>query len=96
MAFTNLEKTDMVLIYGEARGHSKLARQMYCERFSHRILPNARTIVNVVQHFRDFGGFEMDQGDLGRQRADRRSHFSLVVFRIQLVIMKSIKHNFYI
>jgi hypothetical protein len=93
MAFTNLEKTDMVLIYGEARGHSKLARQMYGERFS---LSNARTFVNVVQHLRDFGGFEMDQGDLGRQRADRRSHFSLVVFRIQLVIMKSIKHNFYI
>jgi hypothetical protein len=93
MAFTNLEKTDMVLIYGEARGHSKLARQMYGERFS---FSNARTFVNVVQHLRDFGGFEMDQGDLGRQRADRRSHFSLVVFRIQLVIMKSIKHNFYI
>jgi hypothetical protein len=26
MPFTNLEKTDMILIYGEARGHSELAR----------------------------------------------------------------------
>jgi hypothetical protein len=31
MAFTNLEK--MVLIYGEARGNSDLARQIYRERF---------------------------------------------------------------
>jgi rRNA maturation protein Rpf1 len=26
MAFTNLEETDMVLIYGEVRGHSELAQ----------------------------------------------------------------------
>jgi hypothetical protein len=30
--FTNLEKADMVLIYGEACGHSDLARQIYGER----------------------------------------------------------------
>jgi hypothetical protein len=61
----------MVLIYGEARGHSKLARQIYGERFPQRILPNARTFVNVVQHFRDFRRFEMNKRDLGRQREDR-------------------------
>jgi hypothetical protein len=33
MAFTNLEKIDMVLMYGEARGHSELARQIYSERW---------------------------------------------------------------
>jgi hypothetical protein len=59
MAFTNLEKTDMVLIYGVARGHSELARQIYGERFPQRILPNARTFVNIVQHLGDFGCFEM-------------------------------------
>jgi hypothetical protein len=61
----------MVLIYGEARGHSKLARQIYGERFPQRILPNARTFVNVVQHLRDFRRFEMNKRDLGRQREDR-------------------------
>jgi hypothetical protein len=29
MVFINLEKTDMVLIYGEAREHSELPRQIY-------------------------------------------------------------------
>jgi hypothetical protein len=37
----------MVLIYGEARGHSE---QIYGARFPQRILPNAQTFVNVVQH----------------------------------------------
>jgi hypothetical protein len=36
-----LEKTDMVLIYGEACGRSKPAPQIYSERFPQNILPNA-------------------------------------------------------
>jgi hypothetical protein len=67
MAFTNLEKTDMVLIHREARGHLELVRQIYGERFPQRILPNARAFVNVVQHLRDFGRFEMNKRDLGHQ-----------------------------
>jgi hypothetical protein len=54
MGFTNLEKTDMDLIYCETRGHSELTRQIYGERFPQRILPNARTFVNVEQHLRAF------------------------------------------
>jgi hypothetical protein len=49
------------LIYGEAREYSELTPQIYGERFPQRILPNARTFVNVVQHLRDFGRFEMDE-----------------------------------
>jgi hypothetical protein len=41
---------------------SELARQIYGERFPQR------TFVNVVQHLRDFGRFEMNKRDLGRQR----------------------------
>jgi hypothetical protein len=66
MVFTKLEKTDMVLIYGELRG-----QQIYGEKFPQRIFPNAGTFVNVVQHFRDFGRFEMNKLDLGRQLEDR-------------------------
>jgi hypothetical protein len=58
----------MVLIYGEARGHSELTRQIYGERFLQGILPNARTFVNVVQHLR-----EMNKRDLG-------SHFSCKIY----------------
>jgi hypothetical protein len=41
MAFINLEKTEVVLIYGEARGHSELARQIFNEKLPQRILPSA-------------------------------------------------------
>jgi hypothetical protein len=67
MAFTNRYSFH----HGEARGHSELAWQIYGERSPQRILPNARTFVNVVQHLRDFGHFEMNKRDLGRQREDR-------------------------
>jgi hypothetical protein len=52
------------LIYGEARRHSELVRQIYGERtemFPQKIVANARTIVNVVQHLRDFGHFEINK-----------------------------------
>jgi hypothetical protein len=39
--------------------------------FPQSILPNVRTIINVVQHLRDFGRFEMNKPDLGRQREER-------------------------
>jgi hypothetical protein len=34
------------------------------------LLRNAGTFVNVVQHLRDFGRFEMNKRDLSRQRED--------------------------
>jgi hypothetical protein len=39
MAFTNLEKTDMVLINGEARGHSDIQASTPNLRFPQRIFP---------------------------------------------------------
>jgi hypothetical protein len=69
--FTAQEKTDMVLIYGEAHGHSELARQIYGERFPQKILPNVRTFVNIVQHLRDFGLFQMNKRNHWHQRQDR-------------------------
>jgi hypothetical protein len=47
MAFVNLEKADMVLVYDETRGHSELTRQIYGERFPQRKLPNARTLCSI-------------------------------------------------
>jgi hypothetical protein len=44
MAFTNLEKTDTVLIYGEVRGCSELTRQIYGEKFPQGIFLSAQTL----------------------------------------------------
>jgi hypothetical protein len=61
-------KSIWFLICGEARGHSKLARQIYGERLLQRIFPNGLTFVNFMQHLRAFGRFEMNKRDLARQR----------------------------
>jgi hypothetical protein len=58
----------MILIYDEARGRSELALEIYGERFPQRIVSNTRTFVNVVQHLRDFGRFEMNKRDLSRTK----------------------------
>jgi hypothetical protein len=50
---------------------TELVRQIYGERFPQRILRNARSFVNVVQHRRGFGRLEMNKRDLGRPREDR-------------------------
>jgi hypothetical protein len=42
--------------------------RIHGQRFPQRILANARTFINVVQHLRDFGLFEMNKPHLGRQR----------------------------
>jgi hypothetical protein len=56
------------LIYGE---HSELIRQIQGKKLPQRILHNARTLVNVAQHVRDFGHCKMNKRNLGRQREDR-------------------------
>jgi hypothetical protein len=37
------------------------------------MLPNALTFVNVVQHLRNFGRFEMNKRDLSRQREEKKN-----------------------
>jgi hypothetical protein len=50
-----------------------VAIQIYGEKLPQTILPNAWTVVNVVEHLHDFGRFELNKRDLGRQRQDRIS-----------------------
>ena len=52
--YTNIEKTDMVLMYGEALGNANAARRLYIERFpqrEHQVLECLFTSA-VVQHLR--------------------------------------------
>lgn len=69
MRFSNQQKTDIVLCYGEARGNSAAARRLYRHRFPHRAVPNARTFDSVVEHLRETGSFKGRFYDRGRHRA---------------------------
>jgi hypothetical protein len=65
------------------------------ERFPQRILlPNARTFVNVMQHLRHFRRFEMNKGDLGRQREGRilvaeKKFFTKLMFVVWLRVQNA-------
>jgi hypothetical protein len=69
MSFTNLEKTDMVFDLWRSLWTFRASTVKGC--LKGYLLPNARAFVNVVQHLPDFGRFEMNNRDLGRQREDR-------------------------
>lgn len=69
--YTNIERTDMVLIYGEARGNAEEARRIYMERFPQRLAPAAGTFIKNVQHLRDHGTFKPQTQDRGRVRTRR-------------------------
>jgi hypothetical protein len=65
MSFANLEKTDMIFDLWRT---FRASTANLPEKLAQRIFRNARTFVNVAQHLRDFGRFEMDKRDLDRQR----------------------------
>lgn len=53
----------MVLLYGEAKGNSEAARQLYIKRFPTRTAPNATTITLIVQNLKDYGNFMPEYED---------------------------------
>lgn len=56
--YSNEEMADMVLIYGEARGNSRLAVRIYRERFGNtRNVPNPRTFSSLYRRLRENGRF---------------------------------------
>jgi hypothetical protein len=55
------------LIYGETRGHSELALQIYASKDT----SESTNFCKRVQHLRDFRRFDMNKRDLGRRREDR-------------------------
>ena len=47
--YTNTEYTNMVLVYGEAVDIAKAARQIYQERYPHRVTPSHIRFAKVIQ-----------------------------------------------
>lgn len=47
--FTQTEKVDMLLIYGEARKNSYLAMRLYQERYPNRPQPSSRNYFAILE-----------------------------------------------
>ena len=51
--YTNTEYTDMVLVYCEATGNERAARQIYQERYPHSVTPSHTLFAQVIQRLRE-------------------------------------------
>lgn len=71
MVYTNLELTDMVLMYGRALGNGREAQRLYRETFPDRAVPDHHTFAATVQHLRDNGEYRPQTINRGRQRTPR-------------------------
>lgn len=69
--YTCIEYTDMVLVYGEARGNGRAARRLYEERYPNRATPSHTLFSKVVQRLRETGTFTVNRADCGAPRRRR-------------------------
>lgn len=56
--YTSLEKTEMVLIYGECNKNSRLSRRIYSQRFPNNRCPDHKEFTLLVRNMRMYGSFE--------------------------------------
>ncbi|KAJ3662100.1 hypothetical protein Zmor_006459 [Zophobas morio] len=80
--FSNLECTDIVLTYGEARGNGTRAQRIFSENLPNRRLPNVRSF--KLQHFREYGSFKPGYQDWGKLRSNR-------IANIEEAVLKSVE-----
>lgn len=71
MEYTNSEMVDMIEMYF-LNGRSGLrARNAYAERYPERRTPSEKIFVRIVQRLRDWGTFQPNLQDLGREQTRR-------------------------
>ncbi|KAJ3653206.1 hypothetical protein Zmor_012470 [Zophobas morio] len=68
--FSNLEYTDIVLTYGEARGNGTRAHRIFSESLPNRRLPNV-PLLRTLQHLREYGSFKLAAQDRGKLCSNR-------------------------
>lgn len=65
--YSNIEYRDMLYIYGFVDGNSEKARREYARRFPDRLVPNAKTFVEVYRLTGETGSFQgSPQGEGGK------------------------------
>lgn len=73
--YTNEEYCDMHFMYGAALGNSSEARRLYAERFPQRQLPSIKTFTAIHNRLREFGTFQINRADTGRDKSIRSVEF---------------------
>ncbi|KAJ3658924.1 hypothetical protein Zmor_010638 [Zophobas morio] len=81
--FSNLECTDIVLTYGEARG-SALAPNEFFQKTYQIVVCQMCALLRTLQHFRDYGSFKPAPQDRGKLRSNR-------IANIEEAVLKSVE-----
>lgn len=55
--FSNEEKVDMLLVFGECRSNCREAKRVYAQRYPHRRVPDAKTFPSLCKNLREYGSF---------------------------------------
>lgn len=64
--FTNIEKTEFLLIYGECNRNARLACRVYSQRFPGRRCPDHKTLKALVNNLQSHGSFTKPKRDRNR------------------------------
>ena len=75
VAYTNIEYTDMMLVYGEAASKGRAARPLYQERYSHHVTASHTLFAKVIQRVWETGNHTINRADCGAPRRRRTPNF---------------------
>lgn len=72
MAHTNVDKVNMLLIYGQSNKNSTEAKRMYQLQFPNRPQPDRKTFSNLCNNLKDYGSFKNQNVKEYEQQEPRR------------------------
>lgn len=82
VSYTNEEKLDMILIYGECGKNSKAAKRLYCERFRNRPMPSDKMFAKLAKNMGESGSFEKKRNVFKPRTARDEEHTVAVLARV--------------
>ena len=71
VGYTFAEYTDMIFLYGEARGNGRAARRLYQDRFPQRPTPWHSLFAVIPQRLRERGTFTASRNSCGGPKRRR-------------------------
>ena len=77
--YTFAEYTDMIFLYGEARGNGRATCRLYQDRFPQRLTPSHTLFAVITQWLRERGTFTASRNDCGAPRRLRTPELEVAI-----------------
>ena len=73
--YTNIEYTDMMLVYDKAEGNGRAAHRSYQDHYQHRVTTLHSLFAKVIQRLREEGTFTVNRADCSAPRRHLSPNF---------------------